>query len=252
MRKVSILVLSILLLLFTGRLYQTVALTEENDAEPTEITTPSVKPTGVKITKTPEQIEQYKATLRTQKQEAIETKKEVYTEAKEQYKEQIEETTANNVQAKAELRFQRILARYEAALARLKKIQTRIETRLVKLQNAGVDTTKAQEYINEGEKSIAEAEQLVLDAKDQFSTMSPDNVLEDYNGVKDLMQEAKLKLVSAKQSFAKAIGVMKGLGTGKEPVSPAVTKKPTSSVSPEPTEPEVEPTEPVVTTPEGV
>ncbi len=151
------------------------------------------------------------------------TTKEQIEERREERKETIASTTAERREKIAEAAKERakaylakIVRRLSAAVLRFEKLAERIEARIEKLEDMGVDMTKAKELLAKAEVEIAEADAAVLALKASIDiTISADRPGEIFKEVKEKIRLAIEAIKEAHAALVATIREVKAAGGAK-------------------------------------
>lgn len=104
----------------------------------------------------------------------------------------------------------RILKRLQAAVDRLKKLGDRIDTRLEKLEEKGVDVSKARALLADADLEIESAESDLLSIREAIkSVLDGDNPKDLFRDVRTLLKEAQSSVRGAHKALVEAIRAVK-------------------------------------------
>ena len=156
-------------------------------------------------------IEDQKAALEKRKA-ALEEKKTERVATREAMKEELKEKRMEHLSDVANMRFEKIVRRFNAAIARLEHIIERFNTRLEKLSEEGHDVSAAQAFVNTAADHVAAAKALIATTESQLNTvLESENPASSFVTVKDAFKEAQDELIAAREALRNALKEIKSL-----------------------------------------
>lgn len=154
-------------------------------------------------------LEKRKASLEDKKTERVATREAMTEKLKEKRMEHLSDV--------ANMRFEKIMRRFNAAIARLEHIIERFNARLEKLSEEGHDVSQAQAFVDTAADHVAAAKSLIDNMETQFSTvLASENPASSFATVKDAFKEAQDELMAARAALRNALKEIKSLRQAEE------------------------------------
>lgn len=165
-----------------------------------------VKPTLQDIKEQREAMKGASSTTRTEIRGDIKTQREELKEKRQSFREDMRKKLAEGLRA----RLLKSLSRIDVALDRLENINRRVETRITKLESAGINPITSKELLIIAKSKNLVARTAVSDARSALSAATI-STSTDTGALKDILKTAETSAKEAHKATTEAVSSLQGL-----------------------------------------
>jgi len=138
--------------------------------------------------------------------EEMKEKRDALSERRDEQRGKLREAAARRIESF----FARMYKRFEAAVERLDQLAIRIGSRIEKLKERGIDTSKSESLLATGKTRIQEAKDILLDVKGTDTAITESDTPKDvFMNVRDELKRAKEALKEAHAALVQSIRALK-------------------------------------------
>lgn len=134
---------------------------------------------------------------------------QTFSSTTKERREELRERGIDNASDRIIANLKRFIAVIEAGADRLTTIIERIESRMIKLEERGVDTSVAESHLDDAKESLRAVFVKIGDIKGEVESATSDNAREVLQKIRELLRAAKDDLKSAGTSIREAVQALK-------------------------------------------